>query len=346
MPILPALQSLAAAATAGFGGAPLGNLFRALPDDDAIALVRHAYDAGVRYFDTAPHYGQGLSEHRVGAGLRNIPRDSFLLSTKVGRLLTPSRGAPSVQNGYVDVLPFVTRYDYTGEGVLRSLEDSLQRMGLSRIDIVYIHDIDAATHGDAQREHFQNMLHGALPTLAALKAAGTIGGYGLGVNDVDICLDTLRHADLDVILLAGRYTLADQSALARLLPECVRRNVAIVLGGPFNSGILASGACPRDGSRPYFDYAPAPVDVVARVAAIEGVCAEYAVPLKAAALQFPTGHPAVACVLPGARSRAEFDDNAAMARHVIPPDFWHALRDRSLVDPLAPLPGTRECTLP
>ena len=346
MPILPALQSLAAAATPGFGGAPLGNLFRALPDDDAIALVRHAYDAGTCYFDTAPHYGQGLSEHRVGAGLRNIPRDSFLLSTKVGRLLTPSRGAPSVQNGYVDVLPFVTRYDYTGEGVLRSLEDSLQRMGLSRIDIVYIHDIDAATHCDAQREHFQNMLHGALPTLAALKAAGTIGGYGLGVNDVDICLDTLCHADLDVILLAGRYTLADQSALARLLPECVRRNVAIVLGGPFNSGILASGACPRDGSRPYFDYAPAPVDVVARVAAIEGVCAEYAVPLKAAALQFPTGHPAVACVLPGARSRAEFDDNAAMARLVIPPDFWHALRDRSLVDPLAPLPGTRECTLP
>lgn len=345
MPILPALQSLAAAAAPGFGGAPLGNLFRALPDDEAIALVRHAYDAGVRYFDTAPHYGQGLSEHRVGAGLRNIPRDSFLLSTKVGRLLTPSRGAPGVQNGYVDVLPFVTRYDYTGEGVLRSLEDSLQRMGLSRIDFVFIHDIDVATHGDAHPRHFQHMLDGALPTLAALKAAGTIGGYGLGVNDVDICLDTMRHADLDVILLAGRYTLADQSALATLLPECARREVAIVLGGPFNSGILASGSRPRDGSRPYFNYVPAPDHVVARVAGIERVCAEYAVPLKAAALQFPTGHPAVACVLPGARSRVEFDDNAAMSKLAIPADFWQALRDRSLVDPSAPLPGATKRVL-
>ena len=303
-----------------------------------MALVRHAYDAGARYFDTAPHYGQGLSEHRFGAGLRDRQRDTFLLSTKVGRLLTPSRGAPSAQNGYVDVLPFVQHYDYTGEGVLRSLEDSLQRLGMSRIDVVYIHDIDAATHGDAQPQYFRQMLRGALPTLAALKAAGTIGGYGLGVNDVEICLETLRHADLDVILLAGRYTLADQSALAQLLPECVRRDVAIVLGGPFNSGILASGSAPRDGSRPHFNYAHAPGDVVARVACIEEICAEYAVPLKAAALQFPTGHPAIACVLPGARSSAEFDDNVAMARLPIPTDFWKALRERSLVDPSAPLP--------
>jgi len=345
MSILPALHSLAAKATPGFGGAPLGNLFRAIPDDDAVALIRHAYDAGTRYFDTAPHYGQGLSEHRFGAGLRGSPRDSFLLSTKVGRLLTPSRVAPSAQNGYVDVLPFVQRYDYTSEGVLRSLEDSLQRMGLSRIDFVFIHDIDVATHGDAHPRHFQHMLDGALPTLAALKAAGTIGGYGLGVNDVDICLDTMRHADLNVILLAGRYTLADQSALATLLPECARREVAIVLGGPFNSGILASGSRPRDGSRPYFNYVPAPDHVVARVAGIERVCAEYAVPLKAAALQFPTGHPAVACVLPGARSRVEFDDNAAMSKLAIPADFWQALRDRSLVDPSAPLPGATKRVL-
>jgi D-threo-aldose 1-dehydrogenase len=321
------------------GGAPLGNLYRAIPDDDAVALIRHAYDAGARYFDTAPHYGQGLSEHRVGAGLRQSPRDTFLLSTKVGRLLTPSRVAPSAQNGYVDVLPFVQHYDYTAEGVLRSLDDSLQRMGMSRIDFVFIHDIDTATHGDAHPQHFRHMLEGALPTLAALKAAGTIGGYGLGVNDVNICLDTLQHADLDVILLAGRYTLADQSALAQLLPECVQRDVSIVLGGPFNSGILASGSAPGDGSRPYFNYAPAPGHVVARVAGVERVCAEFAVPLKAAALQFPTGHPAVACVLPGARSTLEFDDNAAMAKLAIPVEFWHALRERSLVDPSAPLPG-------
>lgn len=336
--IFPAFHLLASRTTPGFGGAPLGNLFRAVSDDDAVALIRHAYDAGARYFDTAPHYGQGLSEQRFGAALRDCPRDAFLLSTKVGRLLTPSSDAPNAQNGYVDVLPFVQHYDYTGEGVLRSLEDSLRRMGLTRIDFMFIHDIDAATHGKAYPQRFRDMLDGALPALAALKAAGTIGGYGLGVNDVEICLETLRHADLDVILLAGRYTLADQSAVATLLPECMRRGVAIVLGGPFNSGILASGSSPRDGTRPYFNYAPAPEAIVARVAAIETVCAAYAVPLKAAALQFPTGHPAIACVLPGARSRSEFDDNAAMARFPIPPAFWQALHDGSLVDASAPLP--------
>jgi D-threo-aldose 1-dehydrogenase len=329
----------------GLGGAPLGNLFQSIPDSEAVALIRHAYDSGTRYFDTAPHYGQGLSEHRFGEALRKTPRESFLLSTKVGRLLTPSNSAVRDQSGYVDVLPFVQHYDYTGDGAMRSIEDSLQRMGLSRIDFVFIHDIDAATHGDAYPKHFKDMLDGALPRLAALKAAGTIRGYGLGVNDVAICLDTLRRADLDVILLAGRYTLADQSALSALLPECIRRCVAIVLGGPFNSGILASGSRPRDGSRPYFDYAPAPDHVVARVAAIESVCTEYAVPLKAAALQFPLGHPAIACVLPGARSRQEFDDNLALAALPIPQEFWQALHDRSLVDCSSPLPNTTKRAL-
>ena len=322
----------------GFGGAPLGNLFSAVGDSDAIALVRHAYQSGARYFDTAPHYGHGLSEHRIGAALRDFPRDTYRLSTKVGRLLTPAPEAPDEQNGYVGVLPFVAHYDFTGEGVVRSLQDSLQRMGLSRVDFVFVHDIDAATHGADHPRRFRDMLDGGLPALAALKASGVIAGFGLGVNDVDICLDTLRHADLDVILLAGRYTLADQSALAALLPECLRRDVAIVLGGPFNSGILASGSRPRDGSRPYFNYAPAPEHVIARVAAIERICAEHAVPLKAAALQFPLGHPAIACVLPGARTQAEFDDNSAMAKFPIPAEFWKVLRDRSLIDAAAPLP--------
>ncbi len=338
MSILSAFQSHATGPAYGLGGAPLGNLFRAITDDDAAALVRHAYDHGVRYFDTAPHYGQGLSERRAGLALRDLPRDSFVLSTKVGRLLTPAADAPRTQNGYVDVLPFVQHYDYTGDGVRRSLDDSLQRLGTTRIDFVYVHDIDVATHGDAHRQRLRDMLDSGLPALAALKSAGAIGGYGLGVNGVDICLETLRHADLDVILLAGRYTLADQSALAALLPECLRRGVAIVLGGPFNSGILASGSHPADGSRPWFNYAPATDDVVARVAAIEAVGAEFNVPLKAAALQFPTGHPAVACVLPGARSCTEFDDNAAMAAFPIPPAYWYALRERALVASSAPLP--------
>ncbi|HUH91654.1 MAG TPA: aldo/keto reductase [Casimicrobiaceae bacterium] len=323
---------------AGLGGAPLGNLFRPIADRAALALVRHAYAAGARYFDTAPHYGHGRSERRMGDGLRGFPRDAYLLSTKVGRLLEPRADAPRNQHGYIDTLPFVQRYDYTAQGVRRSLEDSLQRLGFARVDLVYVHDIDRDTHGEAHPRHLADALDGALPALAELKAADAIQGYGLGVNDVAICRDVLRRADLDVILLAGRYTLADQSALPELLPECERRGVAVVLGGPFNSGILATGSAPRDGSPPYFDYAPAPAAVVQRVAAIESVCSQFAVPLPAAALQFPLGHPAVTCVLAGARSVAEFDANLRLARQPIAAAFWRALRDEGLLDERAPLP--------
>jgi D-threo-aldose 1-dehydrogenase len=328
-------------ASPGLGGAPLGNLFRPISDRAAIELVRHAHAAGARYFDTAPHYGHGLSERRMGDALREFPRDDYLLSTKAGRLLEARGDAPRDQHGYVDTLPFVQRYDYTAAGVRRSVEDSLQRLGLARIDLIYVHDIDRATHGDAHPARLSAALDGGLPALSRLKAEGTIAGYGLGVNDVAICIDVLRRSDLDVILLAGRYTLADQTALPELLPECERRSVAVVLGGPFNSGILATGAHPRDGSAPFFDYAPAPPAMIERVAAIGRVCQKFAVPLPAAALQFPLGHPAITCVLPGARSAAEFDENLRLARHPIPPAFWHALRDQALIDPQAPLPKER-----
>jgi D-threo-aldose 1-dehydrogenase len=339
MGVVDAARRMMASGLPGLGGAPLGNLFRAMPDRDAIELIAYAYAAGVRYFDTAPHYGHGRSERRFGDALRAAPRDTYVLSTKVGRLLTPRHDAPRDQHGYADTLPFVQHYDYTGAGVRRSLDDSRQRLGLARIDIAYVHDIDSATHGDDHPERIRATLDSGLPELARQKADGVLGGYGLGVNDVAICLDVLRHADLDVILLAGRYTLADQTALRELLPECVRRGVAIVIGGPYNSGILATGAQPADGSQPYFNYAPAPPDVIARVAAIEAVCDQFDVPLKAAALQFPAAHPAVVNVLPGARSRAELDDNLALATLPIPAGFWETLRERGLVDPAAPLPG-------
>ena len=322
----------------GFGGAPLGNLFNALAEDAAIALVRHAYENGARYFDTAPHYGNGLSERRIGAALRYMPRDSLLLSTKVGRILTAAPAAPRAQHGYVDVLPYVQHYDYSRDGVLRSLADSLQRLAQARIDFVFVHDLDVATHGDAFAGHFRALLHGGLPALAALKADGTIRGYGLGVNSADVCLQTLRHFDLDMILLAGRYTLLDQCALSELLPECTARDVGIVLGGPYNSGILASGAHPADGTPAYFNYAPAPPDIVARVAAIEATCAQFGVPLAAAALQFPLAHPAVLNVIPGARSIAEFDANLRFATWPIPQSLWKALRERQLIAADAPLP--------
>jgi D-threo-aldose 1-dehydrogenase len=339
MPLTAALEAFLAKQPLGFGGAPLGNLYRAIADDAAVALVRHAWRIGVRYFDTAPHYGNGLSERRIGAGLRDIPRDSFVLSTKVGRLLHLQPGAPSVQHGYVDLPPSVQSYDYSRDGLLRSFADSQRRLGLAHIDMVYVHDLDRVTHGNEFDRHYRALLQSGLPALAELKSAGVIGGYGIGVNGVAICMETLRHADLDVILLAGRYTLADQSALPELLPECMRRGVTVVLGGPFNSGILATGTQPADGAPPFFDYAPAPTAVVARVAAIEAICREFAVPLPAAALQFSSAHPAIAVVLAGARSADELDANVAGRQLPIPGRFWEALRTRGLIAPAAPVPA-------
>ncbi|MGH8713455.1 MAG: aldo/keto reductase [Casimicrobiaceae bacterium] len=323
----------------GFGGAPLGNLFRVVRDDEAVALVRHAHAAGVRYFDTAPHYGNGLSEDRIGRALHGVARDAYLLSSKVGRILVPERAAPRDQNGYVDVLPFRQRWDYSHDGTLRSIEDSLQRIGVSRLDFVYIHDLDRDTHGASYAQRFDQVLSGAIPALAGLLDRGLIGGFGLGVNDWRVCVEVLARADLDVVLLAGRYTLLDQTALPELLPLCERRGVAVVIGGPYNSGILATGARPADGSAPRFNYAPAPPEIVARAAAIEAACAEFGVPLRAAALQFPRAHPAVVSVIPGARTVAEFDQNLAFAAWPVPAAFWEALCRRGLVAPGAPLPG-------
>ncbi len=346
MPVDPRLRAALSRAPLALGGAPLGNLFRTVADADAEAVVAAAVRGGVDYFDTAPHYGHGLSETRFGRALARVPRERFLLSTKVGRLLTPEAHVPRIQHGYVDGLPYVQRYDYSYDGTLRSLDDSLARLTLAHIDVAYVHDIDVDTHGADQPARFRDMVDGALPALAQRKAEGALGAYGLGVNDVHACLDTLAVADLDVILLAGRYTLADQTALPALLPLCEARGVAIVAGGPFNSGILATGARPCDGSAPYFNYAPALPEVVTKVARIEAVCAEFAVPLRAAALQFPRAHPAVACVLVGARTVAELDDNLAQARHPIPRGFWEALRARGLVDEAAPLPGDEAGPLP
>jgi D-threo-aldose 1-dehydrogenase len=336
---LDAKTVAALSAVPGLGGAPLGNLFRAISDESATATIRYALAKGIRYLDTAPHYGSGLSEHRYGCALREVPRESYMLSTKVGRVLRADPRAPRHQHGYVDVLPFVQHYDYSRDGTLRSLEDSLQRLGIARIDIAYVHDIDAITHGSNQPMRFREAMDGAVPALARLKNEGVIGSYGIGVNDVQVSIDTLAANDLDVILLAGRYTLADQSALPALLPECQRRGVAIVAAGVFNSGILATGSRPANGSVPYFNYARAPAAIVERVAAIETVCAQFGVPLQAAALQFPAAHPAVVNVLVGARSTAELDANLANARFPIPPTFWRALRDQQLIDGSAPIPG-------
>ena len=324
----------------GLGGAPLGNLFSAVSDEDALALVKAAWASGCRSFDTAPHYGHGLSEHRLGAALRHCAHDfsrqDFVLSSKVGRLLTPDAAAPRAQHGYVDILPFRQSWDFSASGTRRSVEDSLQRLGLASLDVAYVHDPDVATHGDRAPEVLRQVLAETLPALQQLKAEGVIRAIGLGTNDVAVVLQVLRQADLDVLMLAGRYSLLDHSALPELLPQCVARGVRIALGGVFNSGLLATGTRHAGAT---FNYAPAAPQWLVRTAQIEAVCASHGVPLRAAALQFPLAHPAVDMVMLGARNAQEWSDAQAMLQHPIAPEFWAALRAQNLLPPEAPTPS-------
>jgi D-threo-aldose 1-dehydrogenase len=319
----------------GLGGAGLGNLFEAIRDDDAHALVRKAHADGCRSFDTAPHYGNGLSEHRLGDAMRDIARDDVVISTKVGRLLLPSAQAPREQNSYVDVLPFVQRFDYSAAGVRRSLEDSLQRLGLARIDVAFVHDCDAATHGARYAQVREQVVAQAVPTLMRMKEEGLVRHVGLGVNDVEVCLDVLARTDLDCLLLAGRYTLIDHSALPDLLPLCEARGVRIALGGVFNSGILATGV--RDARAPLrFNYGAAPCAWIEKTRAIEEACERFGVPLRAAALQFPLAHAAIDVVVSGAQRVEQWDDAVRMIAQPIPDAFWNHLRDACLIPPDAP----------
>lgn len=312
----------------GLGGAPLGNLFSAVSNEEAKALVDAAWAGGCRSFDTAPHYGHGLSERRMGDALRSRPRDSFTLSSKVGRILTPDGHAATAQHGYVDILPFNQHWDFSAGGTRRSVEDSLQRLGMSRLDSVYIHDPDAQTHGADAGAVLRQLIDDTLPALQQLKREGLVRAIGLGTNDVGVVLDVLREADLDVLMLAGRYSLLDHSALPVLLPQCLARGVRIALGGAFNSGILATGT---RGGAATFNYAPAAREWLERTAKIEGVCEAHGVPLRAAALQFPLAHPAVHSLMLGARKVSEWTDAVTMMAHPIPPEFWTALRTQGLL---------------
>jgi D-threo-aldose 1-dehydrogenase len=314
----------------GFGGAPLGNMFAAVDEETAEATVVAAWQSGIRYFDTAPHYGAGLSEHRFGRVLRRYPRDSFVLSTKVGRVLKPD---PSVLSGpppFDAGLPFRAEYDYSADGTLRSIEDSLQRMGLARIDIVYIHDIAEDAHGPGWREPFAAAMKGAGQALIRLREAGVIRAWGLGVNRIEACEAALEQSDPDVFLLAGRYTLLDQSALPTLLPRCAARGVRVVAGGPFNSGMLAGGA--------HFDYVPASAELLDRRARLQVVCAAHSVDLRAAALQFCAAHPVICAVIPGAKNPDKVLQNGMLMRHPIPSDFWLTLKNEHLIPADCPVP--------
>ena len=318
----------------------LGNLYATVEEDAALDTVAAAFESGIRLFDTAPLYGHGLSEHRMGNALRRYPRDAFVLSSKVGRLLKPHGKVPPPkldpsQGGiFTGELPFQPVFDYTYEGTIRSVEDSLQRLGMNRIDMVLIHDADMWTHGDQYEARLEDVRTGALPALRKLKEDGVIRAYGAGVNQAEACERLMDIGRFDAFLLAGRYTLLEQGGLDCFLPRCVAENVSIILGAPFNSGILATGAIPDA----RYNYLPAPEPVLQRVAAIEQVCRNYGVSLPAAALQFPLFHPAVTTVIPGSKSREEAERNVALMTEAIPAEFWRDLRSAELIRADAPIP--------
>lgn len=318
-----------------FGGAGIGNLYTAVSDAAAHDTLQAAWDAGIRFFDTAPRYGHGLSERRLGDFLRTKPRDSYVLSSKVGRLLTPLRGRQMGFYGFVDVLPFEQEYDYSYDGIMRSHEASLHRLGLDRIDVLYMHDIGVDTHGaEKNADYFPVAMSGGLKAMNALKESEAVRAIGLGVNEVEVCMQAFDYSDIDAFLLAGRFTLLEHEGARPLLAACRARGTSLVIGGVFNSGILATGAVPGA----HYNYAEAPPEILARVQRLEAVCARHGVPLAAAAQRFPIGHPAVASVLLGVSSKRNLDRNIAAMDVAIPSALWTDLvKDGLMAADLAPL---------
>ncbi|HYN70058.1 MAG TPA: aldo/keto reductase [Candidatus Eisenbacteria bacterium] len=321
----------------GLGAASIGGLFEAVSDADAIATVDHAWDIGVRLFDMAPLYGYGHAERRVGMALAGRPRDDYVLSTKVGRLVRPTAEiAPGADIDrqrfgdrddafYVRTEPVRIVFDYSADGVRRSIEESLERLGLDRIDIALIHDPD---------DHWQAAIEEAYPALHRLREEGLIRAIGAGMNQSAMLARFAREGDFDAFLVAGRYTLLDQEALPELLPLCVERGIGVLVGGVMNSGVLAD---PRPGSR--FNYTPAPADVIQRARRLAEVCERLAVPLRAAAIQFPLAHPAVRSLVAGVRRIDHLDEYPALMRRPIPDDLWVELRAEGLIAPDAPVPA-------
>ena len=321
----------------GFGAAPLGNLYRAVSEDDAQATLSRAWDQGVRFFDTAPLYGLGLSETRMNTFLRGKRRDDYVLSTKIGRLFRlPRKGEDRDCIGkFFDVPARKEIYDYSYDGVMRSVEFSLERLGVDRIDILFAHDLDVFNHKsqaalDAKLAEF---MAGGYRALMALREAGVIKAFGAGVNEWQPCQWMAERGDFDLFLLAGRYTLLEQEAQATFLPLAASRGIGIVLGGPYNSGILATG--PKPGA--FYNYDPAPQHILDRVTKIEAVCKSHNVRMVDAAFQFPLCHPAVVSVIPGGQGVAEVDANVAAATAVIPPALWAELKREGLLRADAPV---------
>jgi len=313
----------------GFGSASVGNLYRAMSDEAAQTTLQCALDKDIALFDTAPHYGQGLSERRVGAAVKG---HDIVLSTKVGRVLKPiAPQAPGTErHGFIDGDPFEPEFDYTYDGVMRSFSDSRQRLSGATIDVLLAHDLGRVTHGYAHAHHLKAFLDGGYRAMRELRDSGQVKAIGLGVNEWQVCEEILGHADLDVVLLAGRYTLLEQTALSSFLPLCERRGVSVLAAGVFNSGILSGGTA--------YNYVPAPETVWSRVEALKAVCVSHDVPLSAIALQFPLAHPAIVSAVVGMASPAEVKQNIDWFDRSIPAGLWSDLKAENLLPDDAPTP--------
>jgi D-threo-aldose 1-dehydrogenase len=321
----------------GFGGAPLGNLYTPVSEEEAAATLEAAWDAGLRLFDTAPQYGFGLSEERLGRALARWPRDEFILSTKVGRVVRGlSPGELPQPTAFVETPPRTFDYDYSYDGVMRSLESSLARLRTDRVEILLVHDVDVVSHGSREasearvRELFDR---GGYRAMDELRASGQVRAIGAGVNEWEVCERLLSLGHFDCFLLAGRYTLLEQEALDSFLPLCDANGVGVILGGPFNSGILATGSVPEA----RYNYAPAPKEILTRVWRLDAVCRAHGVRLIEAALQFVLGHPAVKSVIPGANSPDQVRSNVALLETAIPAALWADLKTERLLRADAPV---------
>jgi D-threo-aldose 1-dehydrogenase len=323
----------------GLGGAPLGDLYERIPEERAVATLEIAYQRGIRFFDTAPLYGHGLSEHRLGHVLRSKPRADLVVSTKVGRWLRPERGELVDRGQFAGGLNFQTVYDYSYDGTMRALEQSYHRLGMDRVDIALIHDVDIWTHGSAEayERRFREAMDGAYRALDELRRSGVVRVIGVGINEVAPCVRFAKEAAFDCFLLAGRYTLLEQNGLNDLFPLAEQHGFSLLLGGPFNSGILATGAKP--GAK--YNYKPAPPAIIKQVGRIEAVCKRHDVPLAAAAIQFPLGQPTIASIVPGAVSPFEVERNAAYVDMQIPRSLWDELKAEKLLAADAPVPVIR-----
>ncbi|WP_112964425.1 aldo/keto reductase [Agrobacterium sp. fls2-241-TYG-188a] len=317
----------------GLGCAQMGNLYRVTPYEESKGAFDTAWEHGIRYFDTAPFYGYTRSERRLGTMVTEHERSDYTLSTKVGRVMVPDDTVGPEEDAYVAPLPFRPAYDYSYDGILRSFEASQQRLGILKPDILYIHDIGTVTHGDRHAHYWDQLTSGGgFKALAKLRDEGSTGAVGLGVNEWEVVRDAMEIFDIDVAMLAGRYTLLEQDSLT-FMDTCAARGVAIVAAGAFNSGILA-------GNRK-FNYADAPSDILAKVDALHDACDEMGVSLQAAALQFPLAHPACVTVVSGARNAAQLSSNIEWFEQDIPAEFWSELEKRGLIAEGAPVPRAR-----